>query len=149
MVHWCYRPCRLGRPRHFASERGNGIMPSVLTSTRGVQVRARPSRTAGAARAKVMVRLFMPINDIVRQRSLYRGQMSEAIADAVRRTDLNSTPLIEAAATRGKMLSPTTISLDVGVLKRLRSAARHRGCSMNSLMNSALAEHFRRNNVVL
>jgi hypothetical protein len=119
-------------------------MPILLHPTRLVHLTTpNPPKASGSAKAKMMVRLFMPINDVVRRASLYRGQMSDVIVDVLRKVDLNSVPLIDAAVTRGKMLSPTTISVDEGAQKLLRNAARRRGCSMNLLINSALAERFR------
>lgn len=101
---------------------------------------------------KMLVRLTSDLNDRVRTRFRYHGELSGLVVDALQNTDLQRVKLVELKGVSRPGYSEngaltvraTTVTLPLTVQHELRKAAESRACSMNALMNSALAEAFRR-----
>jgi hypothetical protein len=86
---------------------------------------------------KLFIRLTSEINDRLRGLLRYRGDLSRFIEEALTTTDLYEVALLSpgrACAAKG-----TTASTAKRVGARLKAAANHRRCSVNSLANSAIA----------
>ena len=66
----------------------------------------------------------------------YHGELSEYIDEALMSSDLRNIELIHAAV--GRRTGGMTAVISVAANSRLRSAARHRGCTVTELANSAL-----------
>lgn len=85
---------------------------------------------------KLFVRLTSEIDDGLRKLLRYRGDLSRFIGEALIATDLNGVVLLSSGSFKGK---ETTASIDKRTGDRLKAAASFRGCSANSLANSAIA----------
>ena len=93
-------------------------------------------RRADPSKMKLFVRLTSEIDDGLRKLLRYRGDLSRFIGEALTATDLNGVALVSRGALNGK---ETTASIDQRTGERLKAAASNRGCSANSLANSAIA----------
>ena len=90
-----------------------------------------------ARKMKLFIRLTSELNDGLRSLLLYRGDLSRFIEEALTTIDLYKVNLLSpdhACAAKG-----TTASTGKRVGARLKAAATHRRCSVNSLANSAIA----------
>ncbi len=88
-------------------------------------------------RMKLFIRLTSEINDRLRSLLRYRGDLSRFIEEALTATDLYEVALLPPSTPHGT--KGTTASTSERVGARLKAAANYRGCSANSLLNSALA----------
>lgn len=100
----------------------------------------------------MVVRLTSDLNEWVRSRIRYQGELSELVVEALRNADLERVKLVELKGVSRPRYSEngalsvrgTTVTLPLGVQEELKKVAESRACSMNALMNSALAEALRR-----
>jgi hypothetical protein len=86
---------------------------------------------------KLFIRLTSEINDRLRCLLRYRGDLSRFIEEALTTTDLYRVALLSPCASFEA--KGTTASTYKRVGARLKAAANYRGCSANSLANSAIA----------
>jgi hypothetical protein len=107
-----------------------------------VDRRAKKSETqADGEVERLTVRLLEPLNDVVRRAALYRGDISKTISEAIMGIDLLQVKALDLE-TAGTLAKGTTIVVDRKVFLKLDAASKHRGASMNLLINSALAQKF-------
>ena len=90
---------------------------------------------------RITVRLLEPLNNVIRRAALYRGDISKTISDAIMNVDLLQVKALDLD-TAGTLAKGTTIVVERRVLQKLDAASKHRGASMNLLVNSALAQKF-------
>src|SRR5215469_16280507 len=90
---------------------------------------------------RLTVRLLEPLNNVIRRAALYRGDISKTISEAIMNVDLLQVKALDLD-TAGTLAKGTTIVVERRVFLRLDAAAKHRGASMNLLINSALAHKF-------
>ena len=90
---------------------------------------------------KLFIRLTSEINDGLRSLMRYRGDLSRFIDDALTTTDLYKVVLL--SPTYASKAKGTTACTDKRTGARLKAAASFRGCSANSLANSAIAAWLR------
>ena len=90
---------------------------------------------------RITVRLLEPLNNVVRRAALYRGDISKTISEAIMNVDLLQVKAIDLD-NAGTLAKGTTIVVERRVFQKLEAASKHRGASMNLLVNSALAQKF-------
>jgi hypothetical protein len=105
-----------------------------LTSSTGPR-RSKPLSVAKAHR--VLVRLLTPINDTLRQKAMYRGDLSAMVTQALDATNLNSVSLV-ALKWGQEEYRGVTILIPRKIHKKLVGASKQRDVSMNTLINTAL-----------
>ena len=86
---------------------------------------------------RLLVRILAPVNETMRQKAMYRGDLSEMVAKAVESVDLASVPLV-AMRWGQEEFRGMTIQIPVKMRDRLVSASKRRGVSINTLINTAL-----------
>jgi hypothetical protein len=92
----------------------------------------------------MILRLAQPIDYAVRAAMLDGGDMSRVVTDAIDNVDLKVVKLLEPQGERNfGGFKSTTVNVEIQLHKRLKKAAKSRGCSMNLLVNSVLAEHLK------
>ena len=93
-------------------------------------------RESGGEKVRLFLRLNADVNERLRSRLRYQGELSRYIDEALTATDLGQVDLISARP--GKSTPGLTAVISTGADFLLRSAARRRGCSITVLANSAL-----------
>jgi hypothetical protein len=86
---------------------------------------------------RFLVRVLAPINDALRQKAMYRGDLSEMVAKALESVDLNSIALV-AMKWGEEEFRGITIQIPVKLRDRLVAASKRRTVSINTLINTAL-----------
>ena len=86
---------------------------------------------------KLFIRLTSETNDRLRNLLRYRGDLSRFIEEALMTTDLYKVALLSPKSAYDS--KGTTASTDKRTGAHLKAAASYRGCSVNSLANSAIA----------
>jgi hypothetical protein len=99
------------------------------------------NRPSNSIRMKLFVRLTSEIDNGLRRLLRHRGDLSRLIEEALTTTDLHRVALLAPGGTCES--KGTTASTGKRVAARLKAAARNRGCSANSLANSAIAAWLR------
>ena len=104
------------------------------------------TRNAGPRRSKplsdvkmhrLLVRLLTPINDTLRQKAMYRGDLSAMVTQALDSTNLNAVSLV-ALKWGQETYRGVTILIPPETHKKLVGASKQRDVSMNTLINTAL-----------
>jgi hypothetical protein len=85
---------------------------------------------------KLFIRLTSEIDNGLRNLLRYRGDLSRFIEEALTTADLNRVALLSSCSWNGR---GTTASINKRTGDCLKAAASFRGCSANSLANSAIA----------
>lgn len=86
---------------------------------------------------RFLVRLLAPVNDKIRQKAMYRGDLSQMVVDALESVDLQAMQLV-AMKWGQEDFRGVTIQVPVKLRDRLLAASKKRRISMNALINSAL-----------
>jgi hypothetical protein len=95
--------------------------------------KSRRSRAVG-------VRLLHVVDAYLRKKQRGKGDMSKLIMEALRRTDLSSVPLITIHGKRQPTVAKVTqIVMPQEIRQQIEHWSENRRCSMNELLNSALA----------
>jgi len=100
----------------------------------------RRSKSTSSELHRFLVRVLAPVNETLRQKAMYRGDLSEMVAQALESVDLNSVPLV-AMKWGQEEFRGLTIQVPVKLRDRMVAASKKRGVSMNTLINTAL-EHW-------
>jgi hypothetical protein len=103
--------------------------------------RSKRESQSGGEVERLTVRLLEPLNDVIRRAALYRGDISKTISEAIMGIDLLQVKALDLD-TAGTLAKGTTIVVERRVFLKLDAASKHRGASMNLLINSALAHKF-------
>ena len=85
---------------------------------------------------RLFLRLNADVNERLREKTRYQGDLSRCIDEALTDTDLSQLQLVPARP--GKSTPGLTAVISMGADAQLRSTARERGCSITVLANSAL-----------
>lgn len=99
------------------------------------------TRAVSSANVKLFLRLAADINERLRSSLRYRGDFSRFVEEALTTTDLMRVSLVPGLSIGNA--KGTTASVTLRTREHLGSAATSRGCSVNSLANSALAAWLR------
>lgn len=97
----------------------------------------RRSKSSSSELHRFLVRVLAPINETLRQKAMYRGDLSEMVVQALESVDLNSVPLV-AMKWGQEEFRGLTIQVPVKLRDRMVTASKKRGVSMNTLINTAL-----------
>lgn len=92
----------------------------------------------------IILRLAEPIDYAVRAAMLEGGEMSAVITDAMHNVDLKAVKLLGRQEEHDfSSFKSTTVNVQSQVHRMMKEAATNRGCSMNLLVNSALAQYLK------
>jgi hypothetical protein len=119
----------------------NGGQMTTIKDKRGGRRPKKSQTQSDGDMERLTVRLLEPLNNVVRRAALYRGDISKTISEAIMGADLLQVKAIDLD-TAGTLTKGTTIVIDRRVFQKLDAASKHRGASMNLLINSALAHKF-------
>ena len=97
----------------------------------------RRSTSTSTELHRFLVRVLAPVNETLRLKAMYRGDLSEMVAQALESVDLNSVPLV-AMKWGQEEFRGLTIQIPVKLRDRMVVASKKRGVSMNTLINTAL-----------
>ncbi len=97
----------------------------------------RRSKSTSSELHRFLVRVLAPVNETLRQKAMYRGDLSEMVAQALESVDLNSVPLV-AMKWGQEEFRGLTIQVPVKLRDKMVAASKKRGVSMNTLINTAL-----------
>lgn len=97
----------------------------------------RRSKSSSIQLHRFMVRVLAPINDTLRQKAMYRGDLSEMVVRALESVDLNSVPLV-AMKWGQEELRGLNILVPAKLRDKMVTASNRRDVSMNTLINTAL-----------
>jgi hypothetical protein len=97
----------------------------------------RRSKSSSSELHRFLVRVLAPINETLRQKAMYRGDLSEMVVQALESVDLNSVPLV-AMKWGLEEFRGLTIQVPVKLRDKMVTASKKRGVSMNTLINTAL-----------
>jgi hypothetical protein len=97
----------------------------------------RPKKVASGELHRLLVRVLAPINETLRQKAMYRGDLSGMVVQALESVDLQSVSLV--AMTWGQEdFRRVTIQVPIKIRNKMVAASKKRGVSMNTLINTAL-----------
>jgi len=109
----------------------------------------RPAPTGNAAgkrsdlaKKTVIIRLTDQVYAAVGASALFLGGISELVSDSLSLVDLHAVALLNVRA-EGGIRYTSTITMDLRLHQLLKTVARRRRCSMNSLVNSAINERLK------
>lgn len=97
----------------------------------------RRSKSRSSELHRFLVRVLAPINETLRQKAMYRGDLSEMVVQALESVDLNSVPLV-AMKWGQEEFRGLTIQVPVKLRDKMVTASKKRGVSVNTLINTAL-----------
>jgi hypothetical protein len=97
----------------------------------------RRSKSTSTELHRFLVRVLAPVNETLRQKAMYRGDLSEMVAQALESVDLNSVPLV-AMKWGQEEFRGLTIQVPFKLRDKMVAASKKRGVSMNTLINTAL-----------
>jgi hypothetical protein len=86
---------------------------------------------------RLLVRVLAPINETLRQKAMYRGDLSDMVVKALESVDLISDPLV-AMKWGQEEFRGLTIQIPIKTRDKLVAASKKRRVSINTLINSAL-----------
>jgi|SRR3954452_12697911 len=121
-------------------------IPTVrLVSDSSSSARAKKAAPAATPKiTKLAVRLDERINDALRTRIRYRGDLAAMAVQALETVDLSNVALVNAE----RMVRDTTISMPVKLHDQIKKLAGRRRTSMNIMVNTALAHWLAANGAV-
>jgi hypothetical protein len=119
-------------------------IPVVRLESSSAAKRAQKKAFSGAKEQtiKLAIRLNEGINEALRTRIRYRGDLSRMALEALDAVDLTHAALVSA---EDRMVRDTTITMSWGLHKKLKKIADDRSSSMNILVNTALAHWLAKN----
>jgi hypothetical protein len=97
----------------------------------------RRSKSSSIQLHRFLVRVLAPINETLRQKAMYRGDLSEMVVRALESVDLNSVPLV-AMKWGQEELRGLNIQVPAKLRDKMVTASNRRDVSMNTLINTAL-----------
>ena len=116
-------------------------MKRAATKTQTTKTEERPLR-------KLSIRLTAAINKETRAEVNKKGELSDLIADAIFGVNLLNMEVVDLYRARDHRLKVTVRQTQVSVsddtYEKVAKAAATRGCSMNSIVNSALVAFLRK-----
>jgi hypothetical protein len=97
----------------------------------------RRSKSRSTDLHRFLVRVLAPLNETLRQKAMYRGDLSEMVAQALESVNLNSASLV-AMKWGQEEFRGLTIQIPVKLRDKIVAASKKRGVSINTLINTAL-----------
>jgi hypothetical protein len=88
------------------------------------------------------LRLLTALDELLRDKPRYAGELSTAINDALLAVDLNTVELVKLQSRQKQTGRETQVVILRRLRKSIHQVAQRRKCSMNQLVNSALLAHF-------
>ncbi len=88
------------------------------------------------------VRLLRSLDQLLRQKRRYMGELSNSINDALLAVDLNTVELFKLQSREKQTGRETQVVILRRLRKRIHQVAKKRNCSMNQLVNSALLFYY-------
>ena len=86
---------------------------------------------------RLLVRLLGPVNETLRQKAMYRGDLSSMVVKALDSVDLQSVPLV-AMKWGQEDFRGVTIQVPIKTRNKMVAASKKRSVSVNTLINTAL-----------
>jgi|SRR5208283_2878265 hypothetical protein len=90
------------------------------------------------------VRLLRSLDELLRDKPRYVGELSKSINDALLAADLNTVELVKLQSREKQTGRETQIVILRRLRKRIHQVAKKRNCSMNQLVNSALLAYYQK-----
>jgi hypothetical protein len=90
------------------------------------------------------VRLLISVDDFLRRKRRYMGDLSASINDALLAVNLKTVKLVNLQGRPKQTANETQVVLLRRLIKTIQGVARERGCSMNQLVNSGLLAYYGR-----
>jgi hypothetical protein len=114
-------------------------MPSKKKHVFEVTENATPRRVVSSSVPlhRLLVRFLAPINEMLRQKAMYRGDLSDMVAHALEAVELESVPLV-AIKWGQEEFRGVTIQIPIKIRDKVVAASKKRRVSMNTLINTAL-----------
>jgi hypothetical protein len=91
------------------------------------------------------VRLLSVLDELLRDKPRYLGELSTSINDALLGVDLNTVELVKLQSRQKQTGRETQVVILNRLRKRIHQVAKKRNCSMNQLVNSALLAYYSKN----
>src|SRR5467141_299328 len=88
------------------------------------------------------VRLLSVLDELLRDKPRYLGELSTSINDALLAVDLNTVELVTLQSRQKQTGRETQVVILNRLRKRIHEIAKKRNCSMNQLVNSALLDYY-------
>src|SRR5882672_6934476 len=88
------------------------------------------------------VRLLRALDELLRDKPRYLGELSTSINDALLSVDLNTVALVALQSRQKQTGRETQVVILRRLRKRIHQVAQKRKCSMNQLVNSALLAYY-------
>jgi hypothetical protein len=88
------------------------------------------------------VRLLSVLDELLRDKPRYLGELSTSINDALLAVDLNTVELVTLQSRQKQTGRETQVVILNRLRKRIHQVAKKRNCSMNQLVNSALLAYY-------
>jgi hypothetical protein len=88
------------------------------------------------------VRLLSVLDELLRDKPRYLGELSTSINDALLAVDLNMVELVRLQSRQKQTGRETQVVILNRLRKRIHQVAKRRNCSMNQLVNSALLAYY-------
>jgi hypothetical protein len=90
------------------------------------------------------VRLLRSLDELLRDKPRYMGELSKSINDALLAADLNTVELVKLQSREKQTGRETQVVILRRLRKRIHQVAKKRNCSMNQLVNSALLAYYQK-----
>jgi len=88
------------------------------------------------------VRLLIGLDNLLRAKRRYQGDLSASISDALLAVNLNTVKLVALQGKKKQTARETQVVILRRLICRLHRIAKARGCSINQLVNSGLMAHY-------
>ena len=88
------------------------------------------------------VRLLVGLDKLLRSKRRYQGDLSASINDALLAVNLNTVKLVTLQGKKKQTARETQIVILRRLIRRIKTTASTRGCSINQLVNSGLLAYY-------
>jgi len=88
------------------------------------------------------VRLLVGLDKLLREKRRYQGDLSASINDALLAVNLNTVKLVTLQGKKKQTARETQVVLLRRLIRRIKTIADARGCSINQLVNSGLMAYY-------
>ena len=88
------------------------------------------------------VRLLIGLDKLLREKRRYQGDLSASINDALLAVNLNTVKLVTLQGKKKQTARETQVVLLRRLIRRIKTIADARGCSINQLVNSGLMAYY-------
>lgn len=88
------------------------------------------------------VRLLIALDELLRKKRRYQGDLSASINDALLAVNLNTVKLVTLQGKKKQTARETQVVILRRLIRKIQRVADARGCSMNQLVNSGLLAYY-------